>query len=297
MINETLNADQPVRRKRRRGTHSTKCKNPNPVHTRRADFKKLPGAYGYLYRIAKKKDVAKHPYFVYTREAIYRHRHFRPERANLIKAFACAVLDCLDIATGMTTRCLEQIAADLDVTNSRISRLVNEVFIPAGLMHVHVDNPEKQDDFNFGLCFDSVHGLYFPKMLVVTDAFYKVVGANEELLAKLHQQADEHLQLNKSGLAKPGEVLSLVEARNRRRDRAFKISWERRKDAARSQRKRAKVASIETLDDRQFYIAQQLIKSKHKRYMDYYPEELEADVWSALHNLGAASPPGSKRKH
>ena len=95
---------------RRRGTHSVRCKNLNPEHQRNASYKKLPGAFGRVYRIAKQKDTAKHPHFLHHRYAMGRQRGFRIERANLIRAFICAVLDCLDLATGMTTKSLEQIA-------------------------------------------------------------------------------------------------------------------------------------------------------------------------------------------
>lgn len=286
------------KRGRRRGTHSVRCENPTPKHERVASYKKLPGALGRVYRIAQQKDCSKHPFFIHHRYALRRQRGFRPERAGMINAFVRAVLDCLDLATGMPTKCLEQIARELNVTESRVSRLVNEIFIPTGLMYVHADKAAIDKDPNFGHVWDSTHGLWFPKMLVVTDEFYRVAGADPKLLEKLQQQADEHLHLNKHGLAKAGEVISRHEARNRRRKFAFARTWERRKAAAMSQRARAKVLSHDTLDDRQYYVAAKLMREKPEYYEALPLSQLEADTWAVLHRFNAATkPPGSDRSH
>lgn len=283
---------------RRRGTHSVRCKNPNPEHKRDVSYKKLPGAFGRVYRIAQQKDTAKHPHFIQHRFAMGRQRGFRIERANLIRAFICAVLDCLDLATGMTTKSLEQIAQDLNVTESRISRVVNEVFVLTGLMYVHADKEALDRDPNFGMVWDAAHGLWFPKMLVVTDLFFKVAGADDKLLQMIQQQADEHLQLCKHGLSKPGEVISRHEARNRRRKFAFERSWNRRKDAARVQRTRAKVLNIDSLDERQYFIGVKLMKDRPSYYESQPLSVLEADIWQVLHKHKAATkPPGSDRSH
>lgn len=297
-MHEQINAVDVAKPGRKRGSHSVRCKNPTPEHKRNASYKKLPGAFGRLYRIAKQKDTAKHPHFLYLRYAMGRQRGFRIERANLIRAFVCAVLDCLDLATGMTTKSLEQIAQELDVTESRISRLVNEVFILTGLMYVHADKQALDKDPNFGMVWDAAHGLWFPKMLVVTDLFYKVAGADGKLLQQLQQQADEHLQLSKHGLSAPGEVITRHEARNRRRKLAFERSWNRRKDAAKTQRARAKVQGLNTLDERQYYIGQKLMKDRAAYYESQPLSTLEADIWQTLHRLHAATkPPGSDRSH
>lgn len=281
-----------------RGTHSVKCKNPKPVHRRNDGFKALPGAYGYLYRIARQKNCSQHPHFIYLRSAMGRRRSFRVERRHLINAFICAVLDCLDLATGMPTRTLEQIAHDLNVTESRISRLVNDVFISTGLMYVHADKAALDKDPNFGMVWDKTHGLWFPKVLVVTEQFFRVAGADDKLLAKINQQADEHLQLNKHGLAVRGEVLSRQEARNRRRQFAFEKSWQRRKDAARVQRTRAKVQNIESLDERIAFIGQKLMASRPEYYEALPLSALEKDIWQTLHRMNAASrPPGNDKSH
>lgn len=286
-------------KKRRRGNHSVACKNPNPKHERRVGYKKLPGAFGYVYRIAQKKNCSIHPYFSYVRRAMGRQRGFRPERANLINAFVCAVLDCLDIATGMTTKSIEQIALDLDVLPCRLSRLINEVFIRAGLMYVHADADKlvTQKDHNFGHVFDGVHGMWFPKMLVVTETFYRIAGADDRLIDRLNRQIEEHLQLGKHGLAKEGEVISQQEARNRRRARAWDISWKRRKQAATGQRTRGKLQQL-NLDERQHFIAQKLLQQRPSYYENRPIQELEQDVWRALHDFGAATkPPDPARSH
>lgn len=292
-----ISQNQIARRARKRGTHSVVSKNPHPSHERHAGFKKLPGAFGKVYRIAQKKNCARHPYFVYLRAALGRERSFRPERRSMINATICAVLDCLDLATGMTTKTLEQIALDLGVTACRLSRVVNEVFIAAGLMYVHADKRALDADPNFGMVWDQAHSIWFPKCLVVTDEFWRVAGADDRLMAQIKHQAEQHLVMNKHGLAKPGEILSLHEARNRRRDRAFKQAWEKRKAAAKTQRTRAKLAGLD-LDERQYFIAQKLMRQRPEFYESQHVDVLQRDIWNTLHNFNlASSPPGSDSPH
>lgn len=279
-----LNPDT-VRPGRRRGNHSVECKNPNPQHSRNATFKSLPGALGLLARRAKKKKIHKDPYFCYIRNALGRQRRFRPERCNLIDALCEAFLNCVDLSTAVPLLCIERLAADLDVTVSRVSRLVNDVFIPGGLMYVHADKAALDKDPDFGMVWDRTHGRWFPKVMVLTDRFFEVVGADRKLLDKLHDQMREHLELNKSGLAKVGEVISITEARRRRQLAAFQQAWEKRKSAAASQKIKVSLQQLDSIDDRLSYAAE-LVRSNYN--VDYLsPEEYKGMCWKILRQMGA----------
>lgn len=278
----------PEKTGRRRGTHSVKCINPSPVFERQARFKPLPGALGHLMARAKSGKIHKHHYFVQMREAMNRSRGFRPERRALIDALALALLDCVDLSTQVPTVCLERLAEQLGVTVSRVSRLVNQIFIPAGLMYVQSDSQAYEKRPDFGMVWDRVHGIWFPKVMVLTDMFFEILGADAALMERLRAQFAQALANNKAGLSAPGEILSLAEARRRIQQRAFKQAWEKRKDVAAAQKRKVSLSNMESMADRLHYAASALIKADPKK-AHMTPDAFKKACWDFLHSMDAAT--------
>lgn len=270
---------------------SALCLNPNPKHERRSGYKKLPGPMGQLARIAAKKEIHKHLYFYHALK-LHGRRSFHPLRQRLIDAFCCAVLDCIDLATGMTTKSLEAISKGLDVLPCRITRLVNEIMIPAGLMYAHGSHGK---DPRFGVVYDSTHGLYFPKMLVCTDRFFEVCGASPTLIEKIRALADD--KLTEQVDADTGRQMTQQQARDLRLRWAWDRAYQLRKDRAVAQRKRAFVESLGSTDRRLLHIGKQLMLQHSLRYMAAEPSLLARDAWIVLARMGLTAPQSSSQKH
>ncbi len=273
------------------GRRSALCLNPNPQHQRKSTYKKLPGAMGQLARIAAKKEIHQHLYFTHTLK-MYGRRSFHPLRKRLIDAFCCAVLDCIDLATGMTTKSLEAIAEGLDVLPCRITRLVNEVMVPAGLMYAHGANDK---DPRFGVVYDSTHGLYFPKMMVCTDRFFEVCGASPQLIEKIRALTD--VKLTEQVDATTGQQMTQQQARDLRLRWAWDRAYQLRKDRAAAQRKRAFVESLGSTDRRLQHIGKQLLLNNSSRYLAADPSLLARDAWVVLARMGLTVPQSTARQH
>ncbi|MCG7551585.1 plasmid replication initiator RepA [Pseudoalteromonas sp. Of7M-16] len=270
-LNHTVGSRGTTRRSR--GIHSTCCLNPNPFYLRPKGWKNLPGELGRTFNFCRKRDISRDPHFVHLRQAAGRQRDFREVRRNLINPLFQLFLSRHDLVTGIIELDLEGIAAELSqmwvtdpetgeqyiteskVTVSRISRFVTEVMIPFGLAYVHSDGDES--DPSSGMVWDKANGFWFPKVLVLTDVFYRLAGARIE---KLNIQRDEQLALRNQGVTSDGEVITVAEARKRKRKQIFKRAWEARKLNAGAQRRRNKLAGM-TLDERKHEVATALAKS------------------------------------
>lgn len=255
---------------------SALCLNPNPQHRRDGGYKKLPGALGELAKRAQGRDIYRHPNFMHALKLLNR-RKFHPLRENLINAFCRAVIDCLDLATCMTTKTLEAIANGLNVTPCRVTRLIKEIMLPGGFMYVHGGD---DNDPNFGHCFDSTHGMYFPKLLVITDKFFEVCGADSRLLERLHNQADEKLAAHIC--EDTAQQMTVIQARDARRKWAWDRSYLLRKDHATAQRKRAFIERLGSKDKRIEHVAKQLLLKHPFRYMAAEPSLLVRDAENVL---------------
>lgn len=273
---------EPVRTGRRRGNHSVQCLNPDPKHKRKDSYKKLPGPMGQLARIAAKKKIHSSLVFVQAFPLMARERDFKSVRKKLIDQVWQAIFDCIDMATLMPTKCFEQIATELDVTNSRMSRVINEVFIPAGLIYPFDSDMYKPQ-------YNSTHGVCFPSMVVVTDKFFEAGGASPELISKLNTLCDEKLQMVVS--AETGQPMGLNAARALRKKWAWDRAYERRQDAARAQKKRAYLASLGSIDERLHHVGKQLLLKDPVRYLGHNSRQLQIDAWAVLHRLNVATVP------
>ncbi|WP_262359641.1 plasmid replication initiator RepA [Vibrio mimicus] len=292
--------------KRKRGTHSTCCLNPKPVYVRPASWKNLPGELGKTFNFCRKRDISRDPHFVHLRQAAGRQRDFKDVRRNLINPMFQMLLSRHDLATGIVELDLEDMAAELSkmwvtdpetgeqyiteskVTVSRISRFIDEVMIPFGLCYVHADGDEANP--KSGMVWDQANGFWFPKVLVLTNEFYRLAGAD---LDKLYTQADEQLALRNSGLTEAGEVITLREARNRKRKQIFKRAWDARKQNAGAQRRRNKLAS-KSLDERKHEVATALTKSMPAHELaQLSSEQFNKLVWERLNSMdiGISHPP------
>lgn len=271
--------------RRRRGNHSVACLNPNPKHVRKRAYKKLPGAMGTLARISAKKRIHSSLVILESFKLMNRKRDFRDVSKKLIDQLWRAIFDCLDMATLMPTKCFEQIALELDVTPSRVSRLLKGMFVPAGLIQPY-DTDEYKPQYN------STHGVCFPSMVFVTDKFFEAGGANEKLVARLHQLHQEKLAEILD--IQSGQPMRLNAARALRKKWAWDRAYERRKNAARAQKKRTYLAGLTTVDERLHYVGKQLLLANGDLYL-HSPRQLHIDAWSILHRLGV-SESGKKEK-
>ena len=237
---------------------------------------------GRLARIAAKKKIHASLVLLQAFPAMGRQRDFQDVRKELIDALYRAILDCLDMATLMPTKCWEQIAAELDVTPSRLSRVLKEVYVPAGMIYPF-------DTKDFEPQYNSTHGVFFPSLMVVTDKFFEAGGASEELIQKLRDLSAEKLQLYVD--ANTGRPMGLNAAQALRKRWAWDRAYERRKDAARAQKKRAYLASLGSVDERLKHVGKQLMLQDPLRYLAADYKLLQIDAWAVLHRLNVATVP------
>ncbi|EKO3542330.1 hypothetical protein K0L52_004142 [Vibrio fluvialis] len=292
--------------KRQRGAHSTCCLNPKPVYVRPETWKNLPGELGKTFNFCRKRDISRDPHFVHLRQVAGRQRDFKDVRRNLINPIFQLCLSRHDLVTGIIELDLEDMAAELSkmwvtdpetgeqylteskVTVSRISRFIDEVMIPFGLAYVHSDGDQSSP--KSGMVWDQANGFWFPKVLVLTDEFYRLAGAN---LEKLNIQREEQLALRNEGITDEGEIITVAEARMRKRKQIFKRAWDARKQNAGAQRRRNKLAS-KSLDERKHEVATALTKSMPAHELaQLSSEQFNKLVWERLNSMdiGISHPP------
>ena len=246
----------------------------------------------------KKRDVSRDPYFIQLRHHTKRQRDFHPLRRHLMNAFFQLCLSRHDLVTGIIELNLDSIAKELskqevidttsgevsylksEVTVSRISRLINEVMIPFGLAYVYAGT---RGDTKSGMVWDRTHRCWFPKVLVLTDEFYRISGADIE---KLNIQREQQLEFRNSGIADPNEILSVAEARKRKRIEIFSRAWNKRKDNSVRGRREKKLAAM-PLDERKHYIAKEIKKELSTIELDMLStSEFNRMVWKRLNQAG-----------
>lgn len=274
----------PIKRGRHRGDHSVQPKNPEPQHSRRASYKKLPGALGRLARIAAKKEIDRSLVFLHAFAFMGRKRDFYPLRRAMINATMRKILDCLDMATRMPTMCWEQMAMELNVTPARMSRLLTEVLMPAGVVEPF-DTDAYQPQYN------STHGVWFPSLTVVTDKFFEACGASDNLIRQLRELSAE--KLSELVDINTGQSMTLNAAQALRKKWAWDRAYDRRKDAARAQKKRAYLAALGSIDARLSHVGRQLMLEQPERYLGAEHNALVRDAWVVLHRLNVATIPKS----
>lgn len=305
MIKTNLNSSSQ-HDNRQRGVHSTCCLNPKPVYVRPASWKNLPGELGKTFNFCRKRDISRDPHFVHLRQAAGRQRDFKDVRRNLINPIFQLCLSRHDLVTGIIELDLEDMAAELSkmwvtdpatgeqylteskVTVSRISRFIDEVMIPFGLAYVHSDGDQSSP--KSGMVWDQANGFWFPKVLVLTDEFYRLAGAN---LEKLNIQRERQLALRNEGVTDEGEIITVAEARMRKRKQIFKRAWECRKQNAGAQRRRNTLAS-KSLDERKHEVATALTKSMPAHELALLSsEQFNKLVWERLNSMdiGISHPP------
>ncbi len=268
-IDENQSQASPKRTKRRRGDHSTACKCPNPFFSRPARYKPLPGELGHAYRRLVKHDkksgrislrmrISRHPYFVHMRHAVGRSRDFRPDRENLLDACIPLFVSSADISTHVVTMNVSRLADELSpkdgdghvipetaVTISRVCRLIQEL-MRFGLLEL----PE-------GVQWDSVNRYWYPKHVVLSEQFWKLIGVN---LDKLYAQQAERLMAEADGLLAPDEEISVKAARKRWYENMRHATLVHRRSEALKQ-KRAKRLGRQEFDDRLHAMADHLTKT------------------------------------
>ena len=299
---------QTASSKRQRGHHSTRCLNPHPLYEREQQWKPLPGELGKTFKFCCKRDVSCDPHFVHLKQTVGRQRHFKQIRCHLLNAFFQMCISRHSLVEGVIDLNLDAMAIELSKTKmrdpdtgewivveklmtvSRISRLINEVIIPFGLAFVQSDGDEA--DPHHGMVWDKVHRQWFPKVLVLTDDFYRIAGAD---LDRLNAQREQQLVFRNQGLSSEDEIITVKIARKRMRQQIFRKSWELRKSNSVSQRKRNRLAGM-TVDERKHEIAKELHRSLPTHELsELTSAQFNARVWKELHSLGlgVAHPPSS----
>ncbi|MPY24392.1 plasmid replication initiator RepA [Shewanella sp. YLB-07] len=284
--------------KRQRGLHSTSCLNPKPVYIRPKSWKNLPGELGKTFNFCRTRDISRDPHFVYLRQAVGRQRDFKKVRRDLINPFFQLCLSRHDLVTGIIELDLEAMATELSkmwiqnsateeqylveckVTISRISRFIEEVMIPFGFAYVHAES--EHDRKKNGLTWDNINGFWYPKILVLTDEFYRVAGANIE---KINIQREQQLTFRNAGITDENELITLKEARIRKQKQIFKRAWNARKQNTSARRQRNKLGKM-NLDDRKYAIAMTLASSIQTCELTVSDsKEFNKLVWSRLYSM------------
>lgn len=187
---------EPRKTRRVRGEHSTRAKCENPRWFRPARYKPVGGQIGYLYNRLVKTDpetglselrmrMSLHPYYMMNRQKAGRKNHFKPEKARLLDSTWPVMLSFCDKgkhSVGMHTSRLAYELSPKDeqgnvipetvVTVSRMSRLLSEQ-VRYGVL---AESEEKM--------WDRESGQWLPKYVWITDAGFRMLGADMARLAK-----------------------------------------------------------------------------------------------------------------
>lgn len=289
--------------KRQRGTHSTHCLNPKPLYIRPQSWKNLPGELGKTYNFCRTRDISRDPHFVYLRKVVGRQRDFKQVRRDLINPFFQLCLSRHDLVTGIIELDLESMAIELSnmwlmdaetgesylaqckVTISRISRFIEEVMIPFGFIYVHADRD--QYSTKNGMVWDKTNGFWYPKVMVLTEAFYRLAGAN---LEKLHIQRQAQLAFRNAGIAAASELITIKEARVRKQKQIFKRAWHARKHNASARRRRNKLLKM-SVDERKYAVAISLTQSMPACELAKLDSKAFTQlVWARLYSMDLANP-------
>ena len=283
------------------------CINTNPVWQRPAHWKNLPGELGKTYNFLKKRDVSRDPLFVQLRSVTGRTRDFKRCRRTFMQAMFELILNRHDLITGIIELNLEQMAEELSysitedesgqkvkskakVPVCRVSRFIDEVMIKFGLAYVQCDGDKTGKT---GMVWDRTNGIWFPKVLVLTDQFYRICGAN---LEKLNGQREQLLIAKQQGLIFDGQTPSVRELRQLKRNNIFMKAWQSRKNSARAGRKKAKLAA-KTLDDRRYDVANTLAKQNPEHVANMTPEAFSKLTWQRMNTMGVDLYHQSDTKH
>ena len=174
----------------------------------------------------------------------------------------------------------------------RVSRFINEVMIRFGLAYVQCEGGLLQG--RSGMVWDRANKIWFPKVLVLTDEFYKICGANIE---RLHIQRDQLLMAKQNGLIKEGEIVSIRSLRQLKRNMIFMKAWDSRKEGARAKKNKIALAG-KSLDERRYDIALSLshqIAGDDLASMSY--DRFNKLIWQRLNSMNLGVINQSKSKH
>ncbi len=293
-IDEPQTQSPPKPTKRRRGEHSTACKCPNPLYIRPEQYKPLSGEFGHGYRRLVKRDkqsgrvslrirISRHPYFVQMRRVVGRSRDFRPDRQNLLDATFPLLISVANRSTNIVTMNVSRLANELSpkdedgnvipetaVTVRRVCTLIQEL-IRFGLLEL----PE-------GVQWDSFNRYWYPKHVVLSEQFWKLVGVN---IDKLYAQQQERLMAEADGLLAPGEEISVSAARKRWYERMRHATLVRRRENALKQKRAKKLGTLE-FDDRLYAMADHLTKTlPADELYQMTPDEFERLAHMRLYQL------------
>jgi len=272
------------------------CINTNPVWQRPAHWKNLPGELGKTYNFLKKRDVSRDPLFVQLRSVMGRKRDFKRCRRTFMQAIFELILNRHDLVTGIIELNLEQMAEELSfsiteddngvkvktkskVPVCRVSRFIDDVMIRFGLAYVQCDGDKTGKT---GMVWDRTNGIWFPKVLVLTDQFYRICGADVE---KLNIQRDQLFIAKQQGLIFDGQVPSIRELRQLKKNMIFLKAWESRKEGARAGRMKSKLAN-KSLDDRRYDVAESLMKQDPEQMRDMSHEAFSKLTWQRMNTMG-----------
>ncbi|WP_205954761.1 plasmid replication initiator RepA [Pantoea stewartii] len=266
----------PRKTRRVRGEHSTRAKCENPRWFRPARYKPVGGQIGYLYNRLVKTDpetglselrmrMSLHPYYLMNRQKAGRKNHFKPEKARLLDSTWPVLISFCDKGKHSVGMCTSRLAHEVSpkdehgnvipetaVTVSRMSRLISEQ-VRYGVLAV---SEEKM--------WDRASGQWLPKYVWITDAGFRMLGADMARLAKEQEKAlrrsEERRQMIAEGLMREDEDISPQAARRRWYDRKRIESLKYRRQQG-AMRKRANRLSSHPRDVQVFEMMKHLRKT------------------------------------
>ncbi|WP_437615447.1 plasmid replication initiator RepA [Erwinia sp. V71] len=279
--------------RRRRGTHSTACKCPEPAWFAPDDYRPLPGEFGHAMRRLVVKDrhsggqrlrrsVSRDPYFVFLRKAAGRERGFRPERRALIDAIFPLLVQRADLATWVVTVNVTRLAAELSPRDENGSIIPETCVMPSRLSRLF---PELE---RFGLIempdldWDPVEKYWMPRHIVLTDRFWRLCGVNMD---KLLQQRNQRLEAEADGIIEPGTYASIRAARQLWYHKMRMATLLRRRERAVKEKRKKRLGKL-PLDDRRSTMAGWLIRTlPNHELMQLDAAAFDRLVWQSLNQL------------
>lgn len=248
-------------------------KNPNPVFVPPKHHKPRPQLLRKAANFVNNRRVASWEGFPLLRPLADRQRRFNEHRARALQAVVAALIHHVDLVSWLVESSCEGMA-DLcglstvsDAGNKSITRFTRAI-----------DDLEEHGIVTCEKIWDRVMGCWIPKMITVTELFWRMIGISpEEALAAQQQQ----LGYRKKGLTlSEQEMLTVTEAKRRAKQRFKEIAFERRRKKHHVRRAVRKSQELDALpwDLRRDKVASDLVRSMT-------PEEcaaLDLDGWRRM---------------
>lgn len=237
--------------------------NPNPSFVPPKHHKSRPMFLIKAFNYASTRKVWYWEGFSFYKKHAGRQRRFNLHRGRAIQSGTLCMIHHVDIVTGLVHASCEQMADMCGL--STYSKRGNKSITRFTRM---IDDLEKFYLVKTEKVWDRVLGQWIPKMIWLTDLFWRMVGLNE---IEYHSAQNQQLGYRKRGLSlKEQENLTVTEAKRLSKKKFIEAAFNRRKKAHQrsKERRAAKTFSELPLDRQRSEIAHNLTKLLTKEELD-----------------------------